>query len=127
MIAHLSYTLISMANPGLRAAITLLFTLFSLIAPGTMPEARAGTSTMVICTGLDTRTVTLNADGHPVETQHELCDWASQAKVDHGSAIDFPVQAAHISAFAPKLTRVSHAIAQLRPDRTRPRGPPTHL
>ncbi|WP_189370062.1 hypothetical protein [Tateyamaria omphalii] len=127
MSAHPFHTLTSTAKTGLRAAVTLLFTLFSLIAPGTMPEAQAGTITMVICTGLETTTVTLDADGNPVETQHELCDWAGQAKVDRAPAIDFPAQAAHISAFAPKLTRTSQAVAQLRPDRTRPRGPPTAL
>ncbi|WP_299600001.1 hypothetical protein [uncultured Tateyamaria sp.] len=119
--------LISLARVGLRAAITLLFMLFSLIAPGTMPEAQAGTITMVICTGLDTTTVTLDADGNPVEAQHQLCDWAGQATLDRAPAIDFPAHAAQISAFTPKLTRVSQALAQLRPDRTRPRGPPAHL
>lgn len=121
------HNLISVAKTGLRAAITLLFILFSLIAPGTMPEAQGGTITMVICTGLDTTTVMLDADGNPVETQHQMCDWAGQVTLDRAPAIDFPAQAAHISAFAPKLTRVSQALAQLRPDRTRPRGPPTPL
>lgn len=125
MSARPFHNLMSTAKTGLRAAITLLFMLFSLIAPGTMPEAQAGTITMVICTGLETTTVTLDADGNPVDTQHQLCDWASQAALDRAPAMDFPAQAAHITAFAPKLTRASQALAQLRPDRTRPRGPPT--
>lgn len=127
MSARPFHSLISRAKMGLRASITLLFMLFSLIAPGTMPEAQAGTITMVICTGLDTTTVTLDADGNPVETRHQMCDWAGQGTLDRAPAIDFPAQVAHISAFVPKLTRVSQALAQLRPDRTRPRGPPPPL
>ncbi|WP_299552550.1 hypothetical protein [uncultured Tateyamaria sp.] len=127
MPARPSYSLFSAARAGLRAAFTLLFTLFSLIAPGAMPQAQAGTITMVICTGLDTATITLDADGNPADAQHQLCDWAGQVTLDRAPAIDFPAQAAHISAFAPKLTRASQALAQLRPDSTRPRGPPTLL
>lgn len=110
-----------------RTVFTLFFTLFSLIAPGAMPEAKAGTITMVICTGLDTMTVTVDADGNPVETQHQLCDWAGQGAVDRVPDITFHTEAAQITAFAPKLTHASAALSRHRPDRTRPRGPPSFL
>ncbi|WP_299607539.1 hypothetical protein [uncultured Tateyamaria sp.] len=115
------------AQRATRALFTLIFTLFSLIAPGAMPEANAGGITMVICTGLETTTVTLDADGNPLEAQHQLCDWAGQTALDSLPDTAFHAEAAEITAFAPNLTRVSTALALHRPDRTRPRGPPTPL
>ncbi|KZY31644.1 hypothetical protein A3731_04555 [Roseovarius sp. HI0049] len=60
------------------AALVLLFAVYAGLAPGTMPAWTKGGLTLVLCTGGETITVTLDENGDPVERTHERCDWSVQ-------------------------------------------------
>lgn len=55
------------------------FVLFSLIAPGTMPVYSENGLEIVICSGTETKTVTIDLeDGHPAEALEHPCAWGAQ-------------------------------------------------
>ncbi len=101
-----------------------LFTVFSCLAPGTMPEVRAGGLTVVICTGAGLTSVTLDENGQPLEVAHAPCEWS------------VPVQTADIvtsrpaptvgtfAEFKPEATKSFAPTRQDKADQNRPRGPP---
>jgi hypothetical protein len=62
--------------PG--ACLVLLFAFYAGLAPGTMPAWMNGALTLVLCTGGETVTVTLDENGNPVERTHQRCDWSVQ-------------------------------------------------
>ncbi|WP_422032340.1 hypothetical protein [Roseovarius sp.] len=60
------------------AVLVLIFALYAGLAPGTMPAWMNGALTLVLCTGGETVTVTLDENGNPVERTHQRCDWSVQ-------------------------------------------------
>lgn len=58
--------------------LVLIFALYAGLAPGTMPAWMNGALTLVLCTGGETVTVTLDENGTPVERTHQRCDWSVQ-------------------------------------------------
>lgn len=110
-----------------RAVHLLLFVAFSCLTPGTMPAAQAGGLTLVLCTGDGTTTVTLDADGNPVEAQHDRCDWS--AGIAHGvlqSPLLVPA-ALQIRAYVPTVQTAALVTGQQGRSQNLTRGPPIFL
>lgn len=111
----------------IRAVHVLLFVVFSCLTPGTMPAAQTGGVTLVLCTGDGTTTVTLDADGNPVEAQHDRCDWsAGAAHVTLQSPLTVPV-ALQIRAYVPTVQTAALVAGQQGRTQNHTRGPPTLL
>ncbi|ASM73521.1 MULTISPECIES: hypothetical protein [Roseobacteraceae] len=110
-----------------RAMHVLLFVAFSCLTPGTMPMAQAGGLTLVLCTGGGTTTVTLDAQGNPVEAGHSRCDWsAGLANVVLQSPLMVP-SALQIRAYVPVINTAALVTAQVKRTQNHTRGPPAHL
>ena len=104
-----------------------LFVAFSCLAPGMMPELRAGGLTVVICTDAGLSTVTLDENGQPVEALHDPCVWSVHAQAaDLGTSRPTPTIAA-FTDFKPEAEKSFAPTRQDRADQNRPRGPPRSL
>lgn len=115
------------ATALIRAAHVLLFVAFSCLTPGTMPTAQAGSITLVLCTGDGTTTVTLDADGNPVEAQHDRCDWS--AGIAH-AVLQSPLMvpaALQIRAYVPVTQTAALVTGQPQRTQNHTRGPPILL
>lgn len=111
----------------IRAVHVLLFVVFSCLTPGTMPAAQAGGFTLVLCTGDGTTTVTLDADGNPVEAQHDRCDWS--AGIAH-AVLQSPLMvpaALQIRAYVPVVLAAALVTGQPQRTQNHTRGPPILL
>lgn len=104
-----------------------LFLAFSGLAPGTMPELRAGGLTIVICHGAGLSTVTLDENGIPVESLHEPCEWSVHTQAV-GISTPCPEPAiAVFHDFRPESAKSVVAVRQHWSGQNRPRGPPKVL
>ncbi|MCR8824998.1 hypothetical protein [Pseudosulfitobacter koreensis] len=115
------------ATALIRAAHVLLFVAFSCLTPGTMPTAQAGVMTLVLCTGHGTTTVTLDANGDPVDAQHAPCDWS--AGVAH-AVLDAPLMvpaAQQIRAHVSTVQVAALVTGQVKRSQNLTRGPPILL
>lgn len=101
-----------------------LFAAFSCLAPGTMPELRAGGLTVVICTGAGLSTVTLDENGKPVEALHEPCVWSVHAQSADLATSRPPATTATFTDFKPEAARSFTPTRQDWADQNRSRGPP---
>ena len=111
----------------IRAVHVLLFVVFSCLTPGTMPAAQAGGITLVLCTGDGTTTVTLDADGNPVQVPHDRCDWS--AGIAH-AVLQSPLMvpaALQIRAYVPTVPTVALVTGQPQRTQNHTRGPPILL
>lgn len=113
--------------PRFGAVFVLIFAFYAGLAPGTMPAWLNGGLTLVLCTGGETVTITLDENGDPVERTHERCDWSVQLLATDSN----PRNAA-----LPRLATAHPAEAELRAFAARvappfllqsPRAPPHHL
>lgn len=93
------------------AILVMIFAFHAGFAPGTMPAWADGALTLVLCTGGETITVTLDENGDPVERTHQRCDWSVHLlATDTGTQGDAPARIetvhpadAEIRAFAARV------------------------
>lgn len=105
----------------------VFFATFSCLAPGTMLQPQSTGLTVILCTGAGLASVTLDADGKPVEKQGTLCAWSINSPL---ADLTDPAQIgrdADYSTFIPAAIQASAATGRDWYDPGSPRGPPNFL
>lgn len=113
--------------PRFGAFFVLVFALYAGFAPGTMPAWLNGGLTLVLCTGGETVTITLDENGDPVERTHERCDWSVQQLATETGAQGHALP--HVTIAHPADARLRAFAARVAPPflLQSPRAPPRLL
>jgi hypothetical protein len=107
-------------------AFVMLFAVMSTFATGTMLEKSETGVSVIICTGADTHTIQIDADGNPIAPQHTPCEWSVQALAIDAMSVDLIARDAFYSrvVHVPVSDWMHPATAQTQLNN---RGPPIPL